>query len=151
MICTVTEKARAMIDSQAPIQFWGEAVNTAVYLHQRSLNEGLKRKNYRNGYQVPYKTPYKMLHGFGKPMHDPDSNKISYQATLHNLRWFGCHASRLISEVQHRGKFGLRSKPWIMVGYTHEPKTLWRLWDPEFQRVKTQWEVVHQQKLNLLH
>jgi len=86
MICTVTEKARAMIDSQAPIQFWGEAVNTAVYLHQRSLNEGLKRKNYRNGYQVPYKTPYKMLHGFGKPMHDPDSNKISYQATLHNLR-----------------------------------------------------------------
>jgi len=45
MICTITEKARAMIiDSQAPIQFWGEAVNTAIYLHQRSPNEGLKRK-----------------------------------------------------------------------------------------------------------
>jgi len=43
MICTNTEKARAMmIDSQASIQFWGEAVNTAVYLHQRSPNEGLK-------------------------------------------------------------------------------------------------------------
>ena len=41
MIRTITEKARAMmIDSQAPIQFWGEAVNTAVYLHQRSPNEG---------------------------------------------------------------------------------------------------------------
>jgi hypothetical protein len=35
MIRTITEKARAMmIDSQTPVQFWGEAVNTAVYLHQ---------------------------------------------------------------------------------------------------------------------
>jgi len=53
MIHTITEKALAMmIDSQAPIQFWGEAVNTAVYLHQRSPNEGLKR-NDRDGYQAP--------------------------------------------------------------------------------------------------
>jgi len=79
MIRTITEKARAMIiDSQAPVQFWGEAVNTAVYLHQRSPNEGLKRKNDRNGYQTPYETPYEMLHGFGKPMHDADGNEISY-------------------------------------------------------------------------
>jgi len=36
MICTITAKAQVMIiDSQAPIQFWGEAVNTADYLHQR--------------------------------------------------------------------------------------------------------------------
>jgi hypothetical protein len=42
MIRTITEKARAMmVDTQAPIQFWGEAVNTAVYLHQRSPNEGI--------------------------------------------------------------------------------------------------------------
>jgi len=35
MIRTITEMARAMLlDSQAPIQFWEEAVNTAVYLHQ---------------------------------------------------------------------------------------------------------------------
>jgi hypothetical protein len=66
MIRTITEKARAMmIDSQVPIQFWGEAVNTAVYLHQRSPNEGLKRKNDNDGYQAPYETPYEMLHGFG--------------------------------------------------------------------------------------
>jgi hypothetical protein len=33
MIRTLTEKARAMIlDSQAPLEFWGEAVNPAVYL-----------------------------------------------------------------------------------------------------------------------
>jgi len=66
MIRTITEKARAiMINSQAPIQFWGETVNTAVYLHQRSLNEGLKRKNDHDDYQAPYKTQYKILHGFG--------------------------------------------------------------------------------------
>jgi hypothetical protein len=33
MIRTITEKARGMIvDSQAPLEFWGEAVNPAVYL-----------------------------------------------------------------------------------------------------------------------
>jgi len=35
MIQTITEKAQSMmIDSQAPLVFWREAVNTAVYLHQ---------------------------------------------------------------------------------------------------------------------
>jgi len=150
MIRTITEKARAMmIDSQAPIQFWGEAVNTAVYLHQRSPNEGLKRKNDHDGYQAPYETPYEMLHGFGKPTHDADGNEISYQASLHNLRRFGCYASRLIPEVQRRqGKFGPRSKPCMMVGYTHDSKTLWRIWDPEFQKVKAQSEVVFDEERN---
>jgi hypothetical protein len=126
MIRTITEKARAMIiDSQPPVQFWGEAVNTAVYLHQRSPNEGLKRKNVRDGYQAPYETPYEMLHGFGKPTHDADGNEISYRAPLHNLRQFGCYVSRLIPEVQRRqGKFGSRSKPCMMVGYTHDSKLL---------------------------
>jgi hypothetical protein len=109
MIRTITEKSRAMmIDSQASIQLWGEAVNTAVYLHQRSPNEGLKRKNDRDGYQAPYETPYEMLHGFVKHTHDANGNKISYQAHLHNLRRFGCYASRLIPEVQCRDKFGPR-------------------------------------------
>jgi hypothetical protein len=86
MIHTITEKARAMIiDSESPVQFCGEAVYTAVYLHQRSPNEGLKRQNDCKGYQAPYKTPYKMLHGFGKPTHNADGNEISYQAPLHDL------------------------------------------------------------------
>jgi len=149
MIRTVTEKAWVMmIDFQALAKFWGEAVNTAVYLHQKSPNEGLKRKNDCDGYQAPYETPYKMLHGFGKPTHDADGNKISCQATLHNLRQFGCYASRRIPEVQRRGKFGPKSKPCMMVGYTHDSKTLWRLWDPEFQRVKTQSEVVFDEERN---
>jgi hypothetical protein len=43
MISTITEKAWAIrIDSQAPIQFWGESVNTALHFYQRSPYEGLK-------------------------------------------------------------------------------------------------------------
>jgi len=149
MIHTITEKAQAMmIDSQAPIQLWGEAVNTAVYLHQRSPNEGLKRKDDHDGYKALYETPYEMLHGFGKPTHNADGNEISYQASLRNLRRFGCYASRLIPEVQRRGKFGPRSKPCMMVGYTQDSKTLWRIWDPEFQRVKAQSEVVFDEERN---
>ena len=35
MFQTLTERARfMMIDSQVSLVFWGEAVNTAVYLHQ---------------------------------------------------------------------------------------------------------------------
>jgi len=137
MIYIITEKARAiMIDSQAPIQFWGEAVNTAVNLHKRSQNEGLKRDN-RDGHKAPYEIPYAMLHGFGKLTDHADGNEISYQAFLHNLCRFSCYASRLISEVQRRqGKLGLRSKPCMMVGYTHDSKTLWRIWDSKFQKVK---------------
>jgi hypothetical protein len=121
MICTITEKARVtIIDSQGCIQFWIEAVNTAVHLYQRTPNEDLKRYD-SDGYQSPYKTPYEMRHGFGKPTHDADGNELWYQASLHNLRRFGCYASRLIPEVQRcQGKFSPRSKPCMMVGYTHD-------------------------------
>ena len=72
MIQKITEKARAMmLDSQAPIVFWGGAVNTAAYLHQRTPNEGLRRE------QRQYLTPYEMLHAHGKPISDSDGNEIS--------------------------------------------------------------------------
>jgi len=45
------------IHSQTPIEFWGEAVNTAVCLHQLFPNESLKR-NDRDGYLAPYETPH---------------------------------------------------------------------------------------------
>jgi hypothetical protein len=57
-----------------------------------------------------------MLHAFGKPA----GNKISYKAPIHHLRRFGCYVSKLITEAQRRSKFGLRSKPCMMVGYTHD-------------------------------
>jgi len=93
--------------------------------------------------------PYEMLHGFGKPTPDADGNQISYQASLHTLHRFGCYASRLIPEVQRRQvKFGPRSKPCMMVGYTHDSKTLWRIWDPDFQKVKARSEVVFDEERN---
>jgi hypothetical protein len=56
-----------------------------------------------------------MLHGFFKLTRNANGNKISDQAPLHNLRQFGCYASRLIPEVQRRqGKFGPKSKPCMM-------------------------------------
>ena len=51
MIAVLTQKARAMmLDSQAPMQFWAEAINTACYLHRRTLNQSLDGK-----------TPYEVL------------------------------------------------------------------------------------------
>jgi len=51
MIQNITEKARSMIiDSQAPHACWGEAVNTAVYLQQRTPNEALTKTDDRDGY-----------------------------------------------------------------------------------------------------
>ena len=145
MIQTITEKARAMmLDSQAPIGFWGEAVNTAVYLHQRTPNEGLRREKRQ------YLTPYEMLHAHGKPISDSDGNEISYKAPLHHLRRFGCYVSRRIPEPQRTdSKMGARSKPGcMMVGYVHNSTTLWRIWDPEFKAVKSQSEVIFNEERN---
>jgi hypothetical protein len=36
----------------------------------------------------------------------------------------------------------------MVVGYTHDSKTLWRMWDPEFQRVRAQSEVVFDEERN---
>jgi len=86
MIQTMTEKAQSMmIDSQAPLLFWGEAVNTAVYLHQRTPNEGLMTRDDRDGYQAPYPTSYEMLQAFSKPSQDNDGNEIWYKAPLHHV------------------------------------------------------------------
>jgi hypothetical protein len=74
-----------MIDSQAVVQFWGEVVSTAVNLHQRSLNEGLKKKTIHHGYQVPYNMQHHELHGFGQSMPDVNGNNIMFEGTLRNL------------------------------------------------------------------
>ncbi|KAF8535468.1 hypothetical protein BDD12DRAFT_892768 [Trichophaea hybrida] len=43
-------------------------------------NEGLAKRDNRDGYKAPYETPNEMLHAFGKPTHDDDGNKISAEA-----------------------------------------------------------------------
>jgi len=155
MIRMITEKARAMIlDSQAPLEFWGEAINTAVYLHQRLPTKGLTKRDDRDGYKAPYETPYEMLHSYGKPEFDkppdnPTQMKISYKAPLDHLHRFGCYVSRLIPEKQITDKkLWPRSKACMMVGYVHDSTTLWRIWDPEHNTVKDQSDVIFDEDRN---
>jgi len=106
MIRTITEKAIVMIiDSQAPLDFWREAVNRAGYLHQRMPKEGLTRRDDRDAFKAPYDMPYKIQHSYGKPefdkpLDDLTRKRINYKAPLHHLRQFGCYVSRLIPERQ---------------------------------------------------
>ena len=150
MIGVLTETARAMmIDLQAPLEFWGEAVRTAVYLHLLTPHEGLTKHDDGNGYKAAYETPYEMLHGHGKPAVDQDGNKISYKAPLHHLQRFGCFVSRLIPESQRREKFGQGSKPGcMMVGNDHNLIMRWRVWDPEFKKVRCQSQVIFDEDQN---
>ena len=67
MVATITEKARSMlIDSQAPVHVWGEAVLTLVDLHRHTPNSGLTNRDDRDGYKAPYETPCEMLQAHGK-------------------------------------------------------------------------------------
>jgi len=155
MIRTITERARAIIlDSQALLEFWGEAVNPAVYLHQRMANEGLTRSDDRDGFKAPYNTPYEMLHSYGKPefdkpLDDPTCKRINYSAPLRHLCRFGCYTSRLIPEKQRTDqKLGAWSMACMMVGYVHDSTTLWRIWDPEHNTVKAQSDVIFDEERN---
>jgi len=96
-----------ILDSQAPLEFWGEAINTAVYLHQRLPNEGLTKRDDLDGYKAPYESPYEMLHLYGKPEYDKppdDSTRISYRAPLHHLRRFRCYVSHISNYSSFRQK-----------------------------------------------
>jgi len=66
-----------MIDSQAPLVVWGEAVYTAVYLHQQWLIEVLTKRDDRDDNEAPYPTAYEILHAVGKLSHNIDGNEIS--------------------------------------------------------------------------
>jgi len=132
MICTITETARAVIlDSQAPLEFWGEAIHTAVHLHQRLPNEELTKRDDHDSYKASDETPYEMLHSYAKPEYvklPDDLTRISYGAPLHHLRRSGCYVSRLVPMKQRTfKKLGARSKACMLVGYVHDSTTLWRI------------------------
>jgi hypothetical protein len=118
-------------------------------------NEGLTKRDDRDGYKAPYDTPYEMLNSYGKPEFDkppddPTRQQINYKAPLHHLRRFGCHVSRLIPESQRIDKkLGARSKPGcMMVGYVHDNTTTWRIWDPQFKTMRTQSDVIFDEERN---
>lgn len=90
---TLVEKARAMlIDAKAPMHLWGEAVNTANYLSNRSVNSAIE-----------HMTPYEKW--------------VGRKPCVHHLHPFGSKAFLLIKG--YRGhKFAPKAIPGIFIGYS---------------------------------
>jgi transposase InsO family protein len=112
MIRTINTKTRSlMIDSGIHMSFWAEALQTAVYLHQRTPTTSLSK----------YRSPYEVLH--------------QKQPKIEHLRCFGCVAYKYIPKEQRdKGKFTERSKPCMMLGYVHDTAKIWRIWDFEIKK-----------------
>ena len=107
---TILEKARSMLmEARLPESFWAEAVNTAVYLHNRSPTRSLEGK-----------TPYEAWNGT-----KPD---------LSNLRVFGCDAYLHVSE-EKRTKLESKALKCVHLGYVINTTKMWRLWDTAGRRV----------------
>jgi len=67
---------------------------------------------------------------------DDDSHADDDKPKLHHLRRFGCLAYRRIPKEQRIDtKMGARSKPCMMLGYVHDTRKIWRIWDPEQRKV----------------
>ena len=105
---TIIESARSMLlHASLPQQFWAEAVNTAVYLHNRSPTVALKDK-----------TPYECWYG-SKP-------------NVSNLRVFGC-LSFVHNLDGKRQKFDPKASKAIFVGYPQDTKG-YKLYDLSSKR-----------------
>jgi len=103
------ESARTMLHAKKlPLFLWAEAVNTAIYILNRTssrINSGT--------------TPYEMWMG-KKP-------------TLSHVRIFGSEAYVYIDK-QFRKKFDPKAKKMILVGYQAE-STNYRLYDPISKKI----------------
>lgn len=113
---TVVEKARCLLfDADLGKEFWAEATNTAVYLHNRIVASGL------NG-----KTPYEMWTGT-KP-------EVSH------LRIFGSKAMVHIPK-EKRQKWDRKSIEHILVGYPENVKG-YRVYNPITRNITTSRDVI---------
>jgi len=112
-IGVLTRKARSLLlDSQAPTEFWAEAICTPTYLHAGTPNR-----------TIDGKTPYEALHKhmrLATSSDDTADESSSYKPPLHHLRHFGCVAYKLIAKQQRvDAKMGACSKKCMMLGYVH--------------------------------
>ena len=104
------EKARTMLlEARLPESFRAEAVNTAVYLHNRSPTRSLDNM-----------TPYEAWNGV-----KPD---------LSHIKVFGCDTYLFVPN-EKRGKLQAKSRKCTHVGYVWSSTKIWRLWDPTGRRV----------------
>ncbi|GKU85719.1 hypothetical protein SLEP1_g345 [Rubroshorea leprosula] len=113
---TIVEKVRCMLRmTTLPKPFWGEAINTAVYLINRSPSVPLN-------FEIPEKA------WMGKD--------VGYS----HLRVFGCKAFMHVPKEQ-RSKLDDKAIPCIFVGYGDE-EFGYRLWDPEKKKTVRSRDVV---------
>lgn len=113
---TIVEKARCMLfDSKLEKRFWAEAVNTAIYVRNRSIASGLNER-----------TPYEVWTG-NKP-------------NLSHLKIFGSTVMVHVPKEKRR-KFDKKSKEMILMGYGETVKG-YRIFDPEKNIVITSRDIV---------
>ncbi|EEC81933.1 hypothetical protein OsI_25798 [Oryza sativa Indica Group] len=112
---SVVSTARSMLKAKGlPGMFWGEAVNTAVYLLNRCSSKSIDGK-----------TPYELW------------NRVT--PAVHHLRTFGCVAH--VKVTAPTKKLDDRSRPMIFVGYEPGSKA-YRVYDPATRRVHVSRDVV---------
>ena len=113
---TVVGMARSMLKASELLgTFWGEAVNTAVYILNRTMTKGTDGK-----------TPYELWNGS--------------TPAVHHLRTFGCVA-HVKNTGPHMKKLNDRSRSMIFVGY--EPgSNAYRVYDLTTRRVHISCDVV---------
>ena len=112
---TIVEKARCLLfDADLDKSFWAEAVNTAVYLRNRSIASGLE------------KTPY-------EAWHDKKPN-------VSHVRIFGSDAMVHVPKAK-RLKLDKKSEKMILVGFSENIKG-YRLYNKETKKVITSRDVI---------
>uniref|UniRef100_A0A1Y1MYL6 Retrovirus-related Pol polyprotein from transposon TNT 1-94 n=1 Tax=Photinus pyralis TaxID=7054 RepID=A0A1Y1MYL6_PHOPY len=113
---TIVESARSMLyEKDLPVEFWGDAVNTAVYILNRTPNS-----------QTCGKTPYQLWTG--------------KQPHLNHIRTFGCEAFTHIPK-EKRTKLDRKSKKLMLVGYDGN-STNYRLFDTETRKITISRDVI---------
>ncbi|KAI0993915.1 hypothetical protein K3495_g14269, partial [Podosphaera aphanis] len=117
-ICVVARSLR--IHSGLPEELWPELVRTAVYLLNRTPNEGLN-----------WTTPFEQYHG-----HKPD---------ISNLKVVGCRAFVHIPREKRLASAKLGERAWIgyLVGF--EAHNIWRIWHPKSKEIVRVRDVVFQE------
>lgn len=122
-------RARALIeDAKLPKDLWPEAVQTAVYIINRSptkLNDGR------------WIIPHQEFHRQGTGIHIP--------INLSNLRVYGCRAYVRIQDIPRSEKMQPRAEIGYLVGY--KTTNVWRIWFPRRNHVRLVRDAVFDENL----
>lgn len=120
---TIVEKVRSIIyDAGLEKKFWAEAVNTIVYLKNRSPTIALVNET-------------------------PEEAWCKEKPSVNHLRIFGCKAFVQIPKSQRR-KLDMKSTECIFVGYEENSKA-YRLFDEKKKKIIISANVVFDEKQNL--